>query len=65
MCRGAAGTSRPARRPAIQSSTRPAWPAHTALWLVDGQFKVEFTPTYEKTITMRHGTTHHVCTDVD
>ncbi|NES31402.1 hypothetical protein GCE86_23775 [Micromonospora terminaliae] len=35
------------------------------LWIVDGQFVVEFTPTFEKTITMLHGTTHNVCTDVD
>ncbi|MCM0674501.1 hypothetical protein NCC78_07345 [Micromonospora phytophila] len=35
------------------------------LWIVDGQFVVEFTPTYDKTITMVHGTTHNVCTDVD
>ncbi|MET8909288.1 hypothetical protein [Micromonospora sp. NPDC004551] len=35
------------------------------LWIVDGQFTVEFTPTFEKTITMLHGTTHNVCTDVD
>ncbi|MGY0005191.1 hypothetical protein [Micromonospora sp. I033] len=35
------------------------------LWIVDGQFTVEFTPTFEKTITMLHGTTHDVCTDVD
>ncbi|RZU72054.1 hypothetical protein EV384_0395 [Micromonospora kangleipakensis] len=35
------------------------------LWIVDGQFVVEFSPTYEKTITMVHGTTHNVCTDVD
>jgi hypothetical protein len=35
------------------------------LWIVDGQFVVEFTPTFEKTITMVHGTTHNVCTDVD
>lgn len=35
------------------------------LWLVDGQFRVEFSPTYDKTITMLHGTTHDVCTDVD
>ncbi|MEU1686050.1 hypothetical protein [Micromonospora sp. NPDC005707] len=35
------------------------------LWIVDGQFAVEFTPTFEKTITMLHGTTHNVCTDVD
>lgn len=34
------------------------------LWIVDGEFVVEFTPTFEKTITMRHGTTHNVCTDV-
>ncbi|MFG3598557.1 hypothetical protein [Micromonospora chersina] len=35
------------------------------LWIVDGQFRVEFSPTFEKTITMLHGTTHNVCTDVD
>ncbi|MGN9810510.1 hypothetical protein ACTMSW_14255 [Micromonospora sp. BQ11] len=35
------------------------------LWIVDGQFVVEFTPTYDKTITMVRGTTHNVCTDVD
>ena len=35
------------------------------LWLVDGVFRVEFTPTFEKTITMVRGTTHDVCTDVD
>ncbi|MFF4811422.1 hypothetical protein ACFY03_24775 [Micromonospora chersina] len=35
------------------------------LWIVDGQFTVEFTPTFAKTITMLHGTTHNVCTDVD
>ncbi|GAB3388057.1 hypothetical protein RMN56_13545 [Micromonospora halotolerans] len=35
------------------------------LWIVDGQFAVEFTPTFDKTITMLHGTTHNVCTDVD
>lgn len=35
------------------------------LWLIDGEYVVEFSPTYEKTLTMRHGTTHDVCTDVD
>ncbi|MGC4895023.1 hypothetical protein [Micromonospora sp. DT31] len=35
------------------------------LWIVDGQFRVEFSPTYDKTITMLHGTTHNLCTDVD
>ncbi|MEV4625500.1 hypothetical protein AB0J90_04330 [Micromonospora sp. NPDC049523] len=35
------------------------------LWIVDGVFRVEFTPTFDKTITMVHGTTHDVCTDVD
>ncbi|MFI7603670.1 hypothetical protein ACIBTV_00920 [Micromonospora sp. NPDC049366] len=35
------------------------------LWIVDGQFIVRFTPTFDKTITMLHGTTHNVCTDVD
>ncbi|SCL14577.1 hypothetical protein GA0070624_0465 [Micromonospora rhizosphaerae] len=35
------------------------------VWIVDGQFVVEFSLTGEKTITMRHGTTHNVCTDVD
>jgi hypothetical protein len=35
------------------------------LWIVDGQYTVEFTPASEKIITMRHGTTHNVCTDVD
>ncbi|WP_343444689.1 hypothetical protein [Micromonospora schwarzwaldensis] len=35
------------------------------LWIVDGQFRVAFTPTFDKTITMLHGTTHNVCTDVD
>ncbi|MFG1675609.1 hypothetical protein [Micromonospora sp. NPDC049282] len=35
------------------------------LWIVDGQFRVEFTPTFDKTITMLHGTTHNVCADVD
>ncbi|MEW2374503.1 hypothetical protein AB0883_00150 [Micromonospora sp. NPDC047812] len=34
------------------------------LWLVDGVFRVEFTPTYDKTITMVRGSTHDVCTDV-
>jgi hypothetical protein len=35
------------------------------LWIVDGQFTVEFTATFYKTITMVHGTTHNVCTDLD
>lgn len=40
------------------------------VWQIDGQFKVEFTPvpgspTYYKTLTMVHGTTHNVCTDLD
>jgi hypothetical protein len=35
------------------------------LWIVDGVFIVEFTPTFEKTITMIHGTTHNVCTDLN
>ncbi|MFK3981924.1 hypothetical protein ACI2K4_16300 [Micromonospora sp. NPDC050397] len=35
------------------------------LWIVDGVFRVAFTPTFDKTITMVHGTTHNVCTDVD
>lgn len=35
------------------------------LWVVDGVFTVEFTPTFYKTITMVHGTTHDVCTDLD
>ncbi|WBB74126.1 hypothetical protein O7602_00750 [Micromonospora sp. WMMD1128] len=35
------------------------------LWIVDGRFRVAFTPTFDKTITMLHGTTHNVCTDVD
>ena len=35
------------------------------LWIVDGVFIVEFTPDFYKTITMIHGTTHNVCTDLD
>ncbi|KKJ98026.1 hypothetical protein [Micromonospora sp. HK10] len=35
------------------------------LWIVDGQFVVRFDPSLAKTITMLHGTTHNVCTDVD
>ncbi|SCF22424.1 hypothetical protein GA0074695_4509 [Micromonospora viridifaciens] len=35
------------------------------LWNIDGQFVVEFSPTSYKTLTMLHGTTHDVCTDLD
>ncbi|MEU5564875.1 hypothetical protein [Micromonospora musae] len=36
------------------------------IWIVDGVYVVEFDPTYvHKTITMVHGSTHDVCTDVD
>lgn len=35
------------------------------VWQIDGQFVVEFSPTYYKTLTMVHGTTHNVCTDLD
>jgi hypothetical protein len=35
------------------------------LWIVDGQFMVKFSPTSYKTITMIHGTTHNLCTDLD
>lgn len=36
------------------------------LWIVDGVFIVEFSPDLiNKTITMIHGTTHNVCTDLD
>ncbi|MGC5019161.1 hypothetical protein [Micromonospora sp. DT47] len=34
-------------------------------WLIDGQYVVEFSPTFHKTVTMVHGTTHNVCTDLD
>ncbi|MGW4501908.1 hypothetical protein ACWENR_25255 [Micromonospora sp. NPDC004336] len=34
------------------------------LWLVDGVFRVDFTPTYDKTVTMVRGTAHDVCADV-
>ena len=35
------------------------------LWVVDGVFTVEFSPTFVKTVTMIHGTEHNVCTDLD
>jgi hypothetical protein len=35
------------------------------LWRIDGQFVVEFSPTYYKTVTLIHATTHDVCTDLD
>ncbi|MER7441689.1 hypothetical protein [Micromonospora avicenniae] len=36
------------------------------IWIVDGVYVVEFDPTYVyKTITLVHGSTHNVCTDVD
>ncbi|MEV1332964.1 hypothetical protein AB0J20_25720 [Micromonospora costi] len=35
------------------------------LWVIDGVYVVEFAPTLEKTLTMVHGTTHDVCTDLD
>ncbi len=36
------------------------------IWIVDGVFTVEFSPDLiHKTITMVHGTTHNVCTDID
>ncbi len=34
-------------------------------WRVDGVYRIEFTPTYHKTITMVYGTTHNICTDID
>jgi hypothetical protein len=34
------------------------------VWLIDGQFDIEFATTGQRTLTMRHGTTHNVCTDV-
>jgi hypothetical protein len=34
-------------------------------WRVDGVYRIEFTPTYNKTITMVYGTTHNACTDID
>ncbi|MGK5740465.1 hypothetical protein [Micromonospora sp. URMC 103] len=35
------------------------------IWIIDGVYVVEFAPTLEKTVTMVHGTTHNVCTDLD
>ncbi|MFE9693497.1 hypothetical protein [Micromonospora sp. NPDC005806] len=35
------------------------------LWIIDGQFVIQFSATGQKTLTMLHGTTHNVCTDVD
>lgn len=36
------------------------------LWIVDGVYIVQFSPDLiHKTITMIHGTTHNVCTDID
>lgn len=34
-------------------------------WLVDGVYRMEFSPTFYKTLTMVHGTTHNVCDDLD
>ena len=34
-------------------------------WLVDGQYVMEFSPTFYKTLTLVHGTTHNVCDDLD
>ncbi|MEV0807746.1 hypothetical protein [Micromonospora sp. NPDC050200] len=34
-------------------------------WLIDGQYMMEFSPTFYKTLTMVHGTTHNVCEDLD
>ncbi|MFR9776657.1 hypothetical protein ACL02O_11445 [Micromonospora sp. MS34] len=35
------------------------------LWIIDGQFVLQFSATGQRTLTMLHGTTHNVCTDVD
>ncbi|MER7893145.1 hypothetical protein ABTX15_25320 [Micromonospora sp. NPDC094482] len=35
------------------------------IWVIDGVYVVEFSPTLEKTVTMVYGTTHDVCTDLD
>ncbi|WP_141715141.1 hypothetical protein [Micromonospora rhizosphaerae] len=32
---------------------------------IDGQFVVEFSPTFYKTLTMVNGTAYNVCTDLD
>ncbi|MEU7820512.1 hypothetical protein [Catellatospora sp. NPDC049133] len=35
------------------------------MWLIDGVYTVAFTPTFQKTLTMVHGTTTNLCTLVD
>jgi hypothetical protein len=35
------------------------------IWVIDGVYTIEFTPTFYKTVTMIHGTTHNICTDLD
>jgi hypothetical protein len=35
------------------------------LWVIDGVYVIEFSPTFYKTVTMIHGTTHNVCSDLD
>ncbi|WP_155368350.1 hypothetical protein [Catellatospora vulcania] len=35
------------------------------MWLIDGVYTIAFTPTYYKTVTMVHGTSHNICDDLD
>ncbi|MEV4417209.1 hypothetical protein [Catellatospora sp. NPDC049609] len=35
------------------------------IWVIDGVYTIAFTPTFYKTVTMVHGTTHNICTDLD
>ncbi|GAA1394244.1 hypothetical protein ACFQZ4_02775 [Catellatospora coxensis] len=35
------------------------------IWVIDGVYTMAFTPTFQKTLTMVHGTTDNVCTHLD
>ncbi|WP_144122442.1 hypothetical protein [Catellatospora sichuanensis] len=35
------------------------------MWVIDGVYSIAFTPTYYKTVTMVHGTSHNICDDLD
>lgn len=35
------------------------------MWLIDGVYTIAFTPTFQKTVTMIHGTSHNICEDLD
>ncbi|MGH3663373.1 MAG: hypothetical protein ACRDTQ_16150 [Micromonosporaceae bacterium] len=35
------------------------------IWIIDGVFKLEFSPEFDKTLTMYKGTKHNICEEID